>query len=46
LANATLGVTSTASLAVNTIGQGLALARGRLPKHPISDDHFAIDPDN
>ena len=31
LANATLGVISTASLAVNTIGQGLALARGRLP---------------
>jgi hypothetical protein len=35
LANATLGVISTASLAVNTIGQGLALARGRLPKHTI-----------
>src|SRR5262245_19678388 len=33
LANATLGVVSSASLAVNTIGQGLALARGRLPKH-------------
>src|SRR6516225_7074599 len=32
---ATLGVISTASLAVNTIGQGLALARGRLPKHTI-----------
>ena len=28
LANATLGVIQTASLAVNTIGQGLALARG------------------
>src|SRR5271155_5709887 len=28
LANATLGVVSSASLAVNTIGQGLALARG------------------
>ena len=27
LANATLGVISSASLAVNTIGQGLALAR-------------------
>src|SRR6202035_4162273 len=35
LANATLGVISSASLAVNTIGQGLALARGRLPKHAI-----------
>ena len=35
LANATLGVISTASLAVNTIGQGLALARGRLTKHAI-----------
>src|ERR1700734_2970008 len=33
LANATLGVISSASLAVNSIGQGLALARGRLPKH-------------
>lgn len=28
LANATLGVISTASLAVHTIGQGLARARG------------------
>ena len=35
LANATLGVISSASLAVNAIGQGLALARGRLPKHAI-----------
>src|ERR1700741_2480907 len=35
LANATLGVISSNSLAVNTIGQGLALARGRLPKHAI-----------
>ena len=35
LANATLGVVSTASLAVNTIGQGLALARGRMTKHAI-----------
>src|SRR5271168_1908237 len=33
LANATLGVVSNASLAVNTIGQGLALARGKLTKH-------------
>jgi Transposase DDE domain len=33
LAGATLGVIQTASLAVATIGQGLALARGRLPKH-------------
>lgn len=35
LANATLGVISSASLAVNTIGQGLALARGRQTKHAI-----------
>ena len=35
LANATLGVMSSASLAVNTIGQGLALARGRNTKHAI-----------
>ena len=33
LAGATLGVIQTASLAVAMIGQGLALARGRLPKH-------------
>src|SRR5271167_3809421 len=35
LANALLGVISTASMAVNTIGQGLALPRGRLPEHTI-----------
>ena len=35
LANATLGVLCSASLAVNTIGQGLALARGRQTKHAI-----------
>ncbi len=35
LANGTLGVISSASLAVNTIGQGLALARGRSTKHAI-----------
>src|ERR1700686_4406897 len=35
LANAALGVISSASLAVNTIGQGLALARGKLTKHAI-----------
>src|SRR5450830_1612925 len=35
LANATLGVISSASLAVNTIGQGLALARGRLEDYDI-----------
>jgi hypothetical protein len=35
LANATLGVVTTASLAVNTIGQGLALARGLVTKHAI-----------
>ena len=35
LANATLGVISSASLAVNTIGQGLALARGGMTKHAV-----------
>jgi Transposase DDE domain len=35
LANATLGVVRTTSLAVNTIGQGLALARGLVTKHAI-----------
>ena len=35
LANATLGVIETASLAVNTIGQGFALARGLVTKHAI-----------
>jgi hypothetical protein len=35
LANATLGVIKTASLAVNTLGQGLALARGLVTKHAI-----------
>jgi hypothetical protein len=35
LANAALGVIRTASLAVNTIGQGLALARGLTTKHAI-----------
>jgi hypothetical protein len=50
LANATLGVVRTASLAVNTIGQGLALARGRMTKHAIkqvdrllSNDGIDID---
>src|ERR1700692_5045410 len=33
LPNAPLGVSRTASLAVNTIGQGLALARGLVTKH-------------
>jgi hypothetical protein len=36
LANAALGVISSASLAVNTIGQGLALARGNTPSMPSS----------
>ena len=35
LANATLGVIKTGSLAVHTIGQGLALARGLTTKHAI-----------
>lgn len=50
LANATLGVLRTASLAVNTIGQGLALARGLVTKHAIkqvdrllSNDGIDID---
>ena len=50
LANATLGVIKTASLAVNTIGQGLALARGLTTKHAIkqvdrllSNDGIDID---
>jgi hypothetical protein len=34
LTNATLGVIETASLAVNTIGQGLALARGATATQP------------
>ena len=33
--NATLGVIKTASLGVNMIGQGLALARGLVTKHAI-----------
>jgi hypothetical protein len=35
LANATLGVVRTGSLAVSTIGHGLALARGLTTKHAI-----------
>jgi hypothetical protein len=35
LSNATLGVVRTASLAVHTIGLGLALARGLVTKHAI-----------
>ncbi len=35
LANATLGVIETASLAVYAIGHGLTLARGRVTKHAI-----------
>ena len=35
LAGATLGVIQSASLAIGLIGQGLALARGRLPKHAV-----------
>jgi len=35
LAGATMGVIESASLAVAMIGQGLALARGRLTKHTI-----------
>ena len=35
LANATLGVMTSASLAVHAIGQGLADARGLLNKHAV-----------
>ena len=35
LAGATLGVLQSASLAIGLIGQGLALARGRLTKHAV-----------
>ena len=35
LANATLGVLSSASLAVHAIGQGLAHAQGTLSKHGV-----------
>ena len=35
LANATLGVLSSASLAVHAIGQGLAHARGLITKHAV-----------
>lgn len=35
LANATLGVITSASLAVHAIGQGLAHARGLTPKHAV-----------
>jgi len=35
LAGATLGVIESASLAISVIGQGLALARGRLTKHAV-----------
>jgi hypothetical protein len=38
LANATLGVMTSASLAVCTIGHGLALARGGLSKHAIKQE--------
>lgn len=35
LANATLGVIASASLAIHAIGQGLAQARGKLTKHAV-----------
>jgi hypothetical protein len=35
MANATLGVMTSASLAIHAIGQGLAQARGRVTKHAI-----------
>jgi len=39
LANVTLGVLKTASLAMHTIGQGLALARGRMTKQYPSGEY-------
>jgi len=46
LAGATLGVIKSASLAVAMIGQGLALARGRLTKHAIKQvDRLLSNPD-
>src|SRR3978361_1749404 len=45
LAGATLGVIESASLAVAMIGQGLALARGRLTKHAIKQvDRLVSNP--
>jgi len=41
LANGTLGVIRTSSLAVDTIDRGLALARGLLSKHAIPPDALA-----
>jgi len=35
LANATLGIMSSASLAIHAIGQGLAEARGLVSKHAV-----------
>ena len=35
LADATLGVIASASLAIQTIGRGLAQAKGRLTKHAV-----------
>ena len=35
LANATMGVMSSASLAIHAMGQGLAQARGKLTKHAV-----------
>ena len=50
LANATLGVVRTGSLAVHTIGQGLAVARGLNTKHAAKQvdrllSNQGIDPD-
>jgi len=35
LANATMGVMASASLAIHAMGQGLAPARGKLAKHAV-----------
>ena len=42
LAGATLGAIQSASLAVGLIGQGLALARGRLTKHAVKQVEPAV----
>ena len=45
LAGATLGAIQSTSLAVSLIGQGLALARGRLTKHAVKQvDWLLVQP--
>jgi hypothetical protein len=44
LTNATVGVMTSASLAVSTIGHGLALAPGGISKHAIKQDRLLSNP--